>query len=367
MNQLVAMKDPARSGRRPAGKAVSTASGEVPIAIEIRPLSACEAIRDEWTDLAGRALAPNLFFEPDFALAAAQHLVAFRQAVVLLAWQGSAGEPNRRLLGLIPCFPRNGLFVPDELIGFSNEHVLDGAPLLDARHAEAVVTAVLGLRQGWNLDGRGFVLRRLALDGPLVGPILRAAETRGLSVALRPAGPARAGRAPAAVLPLTAGLTIREATTRADIRDAVEILLALEASGPRGRAGTATLQDTREVGFLRAMTRGLARTRQCRLALLMLDGEPIAAALLLGRARRSFLYLTAESEAHAGLDPLNTLLALLRKGTPNRPILDWLASADQFGELRLVPQAALCPRDLAGRAREALRRGLRLGRAAYGG
>ncbi len=368
MNQLIALKGPAggASATVPFSRPVAPATT---LEVEIRPLSACTEIRQDWLDLAARALAPNLFFEPDFALAATQHLVAFRQAAAILVWQGVAGDPGRRLLGLVPCFPRNGLFVPDELIGFSNERIRDGAPLLDADRAQAVVTTLLGLRQGWNLEGRGLLLRRLDLDGPLVGPILRAAEERGLAATLRPGAalPTILPFPTPAERPVASALTLREATTRAEIRDAVEILLAIEASGPRGRAGTATLQDTREVGFLRAVTRGLARNRQCRLVMLMLEGEAIAAALFLGRAKRSFLYLAAEDEGHAEIAPLRTLLAMLRQAQPNRPLPHSAADGGAFGELRLVPQAALQPRDLASRAREALKRGFRLGRAAGGG
>lgn len=371
MNQLIAREALRRSGTASLVPPLRAVAPAAPLTIEIRPLSACAEIRQDWLDLAGRSLSQNLFFEPDFALAATQHLVAFRQAVAILVWQAGPGDAGRRLLGLVPCFPRNGLFVPDELVGFSNERILDGAPLLDADRAHAVVTAIMGWRQGWILEGRGLLLRRVDLDGPLIAPLLRAADDRGLSAMLRPARPTTAP-APSALPPRErlAGrpaLSLREATTRADIRDAVEILLAIEASGPRGRDGTATLQDTREVGFLRAVTRGLARTRQCRLAMLMLDGEPIAAALILGRARRGFLYLAAEDERHAALMPLKTMLAMLRQSQPNRLILHAADASGSFGEVRLVPQAALQPRDLASRARQALRRGFSFGRAAGGG
>ena len=81
----------------------------------------------------------------------------------------------------------------------------------------------------------------------------------------------------------------------------------MEASGPRAQAGAATLQDTREVGFLRAMTRGLGRVRQCRIGLLMLDDQPIAGAIVLGRAPRGWLYLRAQERgpcaAHAAAGP----------------------------------------------------------------
>ncbi|WNJ91743.1 GNAT family N-acetyltransferase [Bosea sp. 685] len=373
MNQIIALK-----GVSPDSSTAYAAPGRTPdaaITTEIRLLSACGEIRQAWTELAARALEPNLFFEPDFALAAAQHLIAFRDVAVLLAWQAPTGSSQRRLLGLIPCFPRNRLFVPDELIGFSDPRIFNGAPLLDAAQAQAVLAAVLSLRQGWVLEGRGLVLRQIDMAGPLIAPIRRAAETLRLSTTLSPANlpiPRRHGvptpndiEAMQHALARRGKLELVEATSRIELRDAVEILLAMEASGPKGRAGKAVLQDTREVGFLRAMTRALARSRQCRVALLTLDGRPIAGALVIGRAKDGWLYMAARDESEAPFFPGQVLFALMRQAAPDRTILQPKpptsgADAVSFGEVRLSPRTTGKPRDLAGRARAALRRGLRL-------
>ncbi|SFI44028.1 Acetyltransferase (GNAT) domain-containing protein [Bosea sp. OK403] len=379
MNQIIALK-----GLSPGSSTAYAAPSrpqDAAITTEIRLLSACGEIRQAWTELAARAIESNLFFEPDFALAAAQHLIAFRDAAVLLAWQGPVGSPQRRLLGLIPCFPRNRLFVPDELIGFSDRRIFNGAPLLDAAQAQAVLAAVLSLRQGWVLEGRGLVLRQIDMASPLIAPIRRAAETLGLGTTLIPANlpiPLRHGaptpsdiEAMRHALAQRGKLELVEATSRTELRDAVEILLAMEASGPKGRAGKAVLQDTREVGFLRAMTRALACSRQSRVALLTLDGRPIAGALVIGRAKGGWLYMAAQDESEAPffpgqvLFPEQVLLALMRQAAPERTILQPAPAtsgpgAVSFGEIRLSPRVTRKPRDLAGRARAALRRGLRL-------
>jgi CelD/BcsL family acetyltransferase involved in cellulose biosynthesis len=373
MNQIIALK-----GVSPGSSTAYAAPSrpqDAAITTEIRLLSACGEIRQAWTELAARAIEPNLFFEPDFALAAAQHLIAFRDVAVLLAWQGPTGFPQRRLLGLIPCFPRNRLFVPDELIGFSDRRIFNGAPLLDAAQAQAVLAAVLSLRQGWVLEGRGLVLRQIDMASPLIAPIRRTAETLGLGTTLIPANlptPQRHGaptpndiEAMQRALARRGKLELVEATSRTELRDAVEILLAMEASGPKGRAGKAVLQDTREVGFLRAMTRALARSRQSRVALLTLDGRPIAGALVVGRAKGGWLYMAAQDESEAPFFPGQVLLALMRQAAPERTILQPAPAtsgpgAVSFGEIRLSPRVTRKPRDLAGRARAALRRGLRL-------
>jgi hypothetical protein len=235
--------------------------------------------------------------------------------------------------------------------------------------------AVLSLRQGWVLEGCGLVLRQIDMASSLIAPIRHAAETLRLNTTLSPMNPLIPQRhgAPTPVdieamqqaLAQRGKLELVEATSRPELRDAVEILLAMEASGPKGRAGKAVLQDTREVGFLRAMTRALARSRQSRVALLTLDGRPIAGALVIGRAKGGWLYMAARDESEAPFAPAQVLLALMRQAAPERTILQPVTptggpDAVSFGEIRLSPRVTRKPRDLAGRARAALRRGLRL-------
>jgi hypothetical protein len=376
MNAIVAFRGPSSGASRFAAPPPLRHRPDAPITIEIRPLQACADIRTAWVDLAGRAIESNLFFEPDFALAASQHLIAFRDAVAILAWQGEPHEPQRRLIGLIPCFPRNRLFVPDGLIGFSDRRVLDGAPLLDRLQAQAVIETVLSLRTGWRLEGRGLILRRIALEGPLTTALLSAAERLGLAAMLQPAKPtarlrlAEASRDKAEALARQGKVTLLESGARIKLRDAVELLLAMEASGSRARAGEAMLQNTREAGFVRAMTRGLARVRQCRVALLKLDGRPIAGAILLGRGEKRWLFASAQDDVYAPFEPELVLIAMLGEASPSSRILlpdgeaAFGAGQATQGEIRLMPRDAMKPRDLAARARDALRRSLfRLPRA----
>lgn len=384
MNQIMALRGAPSGSTGGAALDVGyapTQQSTGAITIEVRTLADCTDIADAWSQLAARALEPNPFFEPGFTLAAVQHLVAFRDVVAILAWQGGARDGQRRLVGLIPCFPRQGLFVPDALIGFSDRRIFNGAPLLDRQQAQAVIAAVLDPSRQRLIEGRGLVLRHVDLAGPLVSSLRQETQRPGLTLSLRPVLSAMGAVAPDAsvetlreALALKGELTLVESRTQSGLRDAVEIILAMEASGPRAQAGAATLQDTREVGFLRAMTRGLSRVRQCRVALLMLDGQPIAGAIVIGRGPRGWLYLGAQEQAHAALMPQRVLLAMMRQAAPSRTILlpGGLAAsgtdAASLGDLHLSHGTARKPRDLAGRARAALRRSLfRLPRAGAAG
>src|SRR5580692_9489470 len=67
------------------------------LAVEWRSLSELESIADEWRELAARAIEPNVFYEPAFALEAAK--IFGRDAGALLVWSGTS---PRKLLGFFP-------------------------------------------------------------------------------------------------------------------------------------------------------------------------------------------------------------------------------------------------------------------------
>jgi hypothetical protein len=240
--------------------AVSSPAG---LTIERRPLAACAAIETEWRDLAGRAIELNPFCEPDFALPAAQHLVDFRDVSVLLFWDGPTAP--RRLVGFVPARLRRRLLGQDELIGWNNPRLGLATPLIDIDQVERVVAALLHAPGRWGLaDTQTLQLSRLDLDGPLLHGLLQAAQRTSHAAAIEPAS-APASPATPDLAALRHGLSrhgklsFAESASRQDLRDMVELHLALEASGSLARAGGAALQDIRESAFLRAMTRNLAR------------------------------------------------------------------------------------------------------------
>ena len=76
--------------------------------VEWRPLAELSPIAAEWRELAGRALEPNVFYEPAFALAAQP--VFGRDIGAGLVWSSSS-EP--RLLGLFPARIERGAMACD--------------------------------------------------------------------------------------------------------------------------------------------------------------------------------------------------------------------------------------------------------------
>ena len=341
---------------------------------ELRALGSCEAIRQEWADLASHTLEANPCLEPGFALAAAQHLVSFRDAELMLLWQGAPSSERRRLVGLIPCRTRRRLLAPDTLEGFADPRLLNGTPLLDSSFAAPALASFLRDWRRRSHAAAAFTLAGIDPAGAFATTLARVADGHGVAVAWQPL----IGRS--LELPPTARiaasdealrdkgrLVLAEATNQADRRDAVEIMLAIEASGSRGRAGKATLQDTREVGFLRSMSRDLGRQKLCHIAVLVLDGQPIATALTLGKGASRWLYHGVGDEAFAALEPLPMLLAMMRKAAPSRQILLpgglplFGARDEAFGTISLTrrqPRRTRRPIDLAARMRERITRSL---------
>src|SRR5580692_1472745 len=108
--------------------------------VEWRALAELVPIAAPWHALAARALAPNVFYEPAFALAAA---AAFGQDVGAgLVWSRTAPA---RLLGFFPARiarRRYGIGLPI-LLGWTHPYAPLGAPLIDRDAGAAVISAWL--------------------------------------------------------------------------------------------------------------------------------------------------------------------------------------------------------------------------------
>jgi CelD/BcsL family acetyltransferase involved in cellulose biosynthesis len=106
--------------------------------VEWRPLSELAAVTADWRELAARALEPNVFYEPSFALAAAP--VFGRYAGAGLVW--SRATPPR-LVGFFPARierRRYGIKLP-VLVGWTHPYAPLGTPLVDRETGEVAIAA----------------------------------------------------------------------------------------------------------------------------------------------------------------------------------------------------------------------------------
>src|SRR5580704_16903120 len=116
------------------------------LGVEWRYLSELETIADEWRELAARALEPNVFYEPAFALPAAKSFG--RDSGALLVWSGTS--PRK-----LPV-----------LVGWTHPYAPLGTPLVEREAAEPVIAAWLAhLADDPELPGL-VLLPFLPADGP---------------------------------------------------------------------------------------------------------------------------------------------------------------------------------------------------------
>lgn len=293
------------------------------LAVEWRGLCELETIAGEWRELAARALEPNVFYEPAFALAAAG--VFGRDAGAVLVWSGT--QP-RKLLGFFPArieARRYGLKLP-VLVGWTHSYAPLGTPLVEREAAEPVIAAWLAhLARDHALPGL-LLLPLLPKEGPLVTALSTIARRvqipamsfnqhgRALLAPERGERPQylertlgtrklaqlrRFGRRLADL-----GSVLFTSTTQLPaIAPAIEDFLALEASGWKGRAGTAAGQHAGIRRFMQATLLALAAENKVSVDRIVLDGHSIAATITLRSGDTAWLWKIAYDESFARYSP----------------------------------------------------------------
>ena len=357
-------------------------------AVEWRNLAALEPIANEWRALAGSALEPNAFYEPAFALAAAP--VFGRGAGAFLVWSGSA---PRRLLGLFSARTqtrRYGVKLPI-LLGWTHAYAPLSVPLVEREAAEPVIAAWL-THIAADVQLPGLLLLPFLPSGGLfaaaLDAVLRRAQmpiadfNRHQRALLAPGGSGRSHYVERALgarrhkelrrlgrrLADLGAVMFTSATEPASVASAIEDFFVVEASGWKGRAGTAAAghEDLRR--FIRAAATALAAEDKITVNRILLDGRAIAAAIILRSGSSAWFWKIAYDEAFARFSPGVMLTAALSEkladdatiaqtdscATADHPMIDhlWrerLALCDRLIAVR--PQA---PFALA-RALEALR------------
>jgi CelD/BcsL family acetyltransferase involved in cellulose biosynthesis len=282
---------------------------------ECRLLSSLAARAAEWRELAARALEPNVFYEPAFALAAAS-VFGVHAAAVLVRRAG-------RLIGLFPVHIERRYGVMATVTGWTHPYAPLGVPLVDRDDAETAIAAWLDLVEA---DGpRLVLLPMLPRDGAFAAALRRVLSRRGGMSAefgtharalLWPAED-RAGyleqNVPHKKLKelrrqrrrLADAGTVGLVTARdaADIAAALADFLALEASGWKGRAGSAAGTHAPIRAFMQRALTELAERDSARIDRLMQDGRPLAAAITLRSGDTAWFWKIAYDEAHARFSP----------------------------------------------------------------
>jgi CelD/BcsL family acetyltransferase involved in cellulose biosynthesis len=286
--------------------------------VEILRLDAAAAHEGAWRDLSARALEPNVFAEPAFVVSALRHFARADRLRLLFVWQGDATE---RLIGaMVVRFPRGPLGFGVARVWQSDQAGL-AAVMLDRQMGEAAFEAALD----WIARERpaiiGLMLPTLSANGPTALAIratalrrrtrLRPLDARERAVLIGAPHPADGFEASLPKKRLKEwGRQMRRLKERGDVAfrvaanaAAVEAFLALEAKGWKGAQSTALGADAALAAFTRLMLASLAHDGRLAIHLLELDGEPLAAGLVLRSADRAFYWKTAYAESYAEYSP----------------------------------------------------------------
>jgi CelD/BcsL family acetyltransferase involved in cellulose biosynthesis len=315
---------------------------------EWKTLAALKDWREEWRDLASRALEPNVFYDPAFALAAAP--VFGGNAGAVLVW--SKATPSR-LIGLFPARTTRRYGVMTALTGWTHPYAPLGVPLVDHDEAEAAVTAFLDHVEVDPKFPRLILLPLITHNGPFASVLARVLLRHGGAVAhfdeharamLAPEGARlkyldhavgqkrhkelRRQRRRLSEMGQLKVVTAREAD---DIPRALSDYLALEADGWKGRAGSAAIQHADVRAFMQGAIEALAVQGHARIDRLMQNGRALAATVTLRSGDCAWFWKIAYDEHFAKFSPgvqVSLDLTELLLAEPDIARVDSCATAD---------------------------------------
>jgi len=287
--------------------------------VEWRGLSALASRTDEWRALSARALEPNVFYEPAFMLAAAPVFGTDAGAMLVRSETG-------RLIGLFPARIERWRHGPAAIaVGWTHPYAPLGTPLVDRSQAEPVIAAWLD-HLGRDPSMPALLLMPFlpeqgafatALDRVLAdGERSRAAFGRHRRALLEPgaqregyldrslsAGKRKELRRLRRRLEDTGRVTTNTAEGAQDVAAALQDFLVLEASGWKGMAGTAAVNDPAIRNFMETAVAALASEGKARVDRLLLNGRAIAATITFTSGNTAWCWKIAYSEGVARFSP----------------------------------------------------------------
>ncbi|WP_319798884.1 GNAT family N-acetyltransferase [Nitrobacter sp.] len=267
-----------------------------------------------WDDLVQRA-SPNVFMNPA-ALTVANE-IGFARVRVLLAWDDSA-EP-RKLVGIWAFQVRRiSRLWPALLEALPYNYAFLSSPVVDPAFVGVVVPAFLSAIRTSPLLPNVINLKSLDAEATSFDMLVKTLTEQGraqlrLSESTRPfatpeLGVKRSGSTRKKLRQdwnrLSAAGAVDIVNNGApDTAEAFETFLKLEASGWKGARGTALLCDAADAAFVRRMVAALAERGSASVALLRVDGRPIAAQVLMYCGATAYTWKTAFSPDYAKYSP----------------------------------------------------------------
>jgi hypothetical protein len=304
-----------------------------------------------WRALADRAIEPNGYYLPGWALAIDASARGRTNVSALGAW--SEADPNAaRLIGLMPAVPLWRAYkIPLPALVSADPYGTLCTPLLDRELPDQAARALM--TQARDAGAHALILRDVALDGAVMKTFTRVLDqgamhprllqsharacldaTRDADELLRDALGAKKLkelRRQRHRLAEHGEVSFEVARTPDDAARALEIFLVLEASGWKAQRGTALTQDGGDAVFIRRAVTALAENRECEIVTLRAGTAPVAAAIVLRHLDRAFYFKLGVDQRFAKFSPgVQLTLELTRHlcADPDIAMADSMAAPD---------------------------------------
>jgi Acetyltransferase (GNAT) domain len=293
---------------------------------------------EEWRGLAERAIEPNGYYLPAWELAVnasargrtdVSALSAWRdaspnQAAIELAPSEPAISEPARLIGLLPVVSLwRACKIPLPALASASPYGTFCTPLLDRVLTEEAAKGLMSEARGAgahalilrdvSLGGAAMKALTLALRQDDLRPIILHSHLRACLDARREADEVVRDALSAKKLKELrrqrnrlaehGAVRFTVARTTDEVARAVEVFLGLEASGWKGKLGTALRQDDGDLSFIRSATQGLAETGQCEIVTMHAGETPVASAIVLRHQDRAFYFKLGIDERFAKFSP----------------------------------------------------------------
>ena len=315
---------------------------------------------EQWQGLAERAVEPNGYYLPDWEAAVNASARDRGGAMALTAWgrvDGASGA-TARLIGLLPVVSAWRAYrIPIPALVSADAYGPLGTALLDQHAADEAVRRML--RQAREAGLRALILRDIPLQGPALAAFTRGLAADGLTPRVlqsRDRAGLDATRDAEELLRDALGskklkelrrqrnrlaehgeVTFTVARRPDEIARALEIFLALEASGWKAQRGTAMSQHGGDLRFIRRATADLSAHRQCEIATLMAGTTPVASGLVLRHLDRAYWFKLGFDEQFARMSPGVQLALDLTRHLCADPAIAFADSSTNAGPSMIDP------------------------------
>ena len=278
----------------------------------------------QWRTLAERAVEPNGYYLPDWELAVNAFASGRTGASALIAQNDAAQDGAARLIGLMPVVAMSRAYkIPLPALASAHPYGTLCTPLLDRDAAPAAAAQLM--RAARKAGAHALILREISLDGAAMKafdevlrheglrPHVLQSHLRACLDATRDADQLlhdalghkklKELRRQRHRLAEYGAIRFEVARRPEQVAAALETFMGLEASGWKGKRGTALIQDEGDASFIRRAAPALAANGQCEIVTLHADIIPVAAAIVLRHQDRAFYFKLGIDERFAKFSP----------------------------------------------------------------